>query len=269
MSGCLGGDDGASDVLHASTLDTRLEGEVKVERIVYSSPDGRRVLALFATPRGVTARGCLIWENGPDSSKADAAAIWAGAARLGLAVLTVKLRGHGKREDPRRLAAMVRGSVADLRRGIDYLERRRECRENIGYGGVSLGGAIGSVLAGSDPRIRATVITSTPPTWRSLLKMQGVKKTQLRTAERTLSPLDPKRWLARISPRPVLMLIRRQDPLVPPRAAAQMESAARPPKRIASYRGSRGPFSGPDAAGNELLIADFLVRWLVQPTYPS
>ena len=269
LSGCLGGDDGSSEALHASTLDTRLEGAVKVERIVYSSSDGRRVPALFATPRGVTPRGCLIWENGPNFRQKDSAEIWDGAARLGLAVFTVKLRGHGKLADPSRLAAMVRGSVADLTRGIDYLEQRRECRKNIGYVGVSLGGAIGSVLAGRDPRIRATVLISTPPTWRSLLMAQGVEKTRLHTAERIQLPLDPKRWIARISPRPVLVPIGRQGPRVLPSAAAQTESAARLPKRIISYRDIRAidaafrPLKGP------LLIADFLVRWLVKPTYQS
>jgi pimeloyl-ACP methyl ester carboxylesterase len=258
LGGCFGGDDGSSDALHATTIDTRVEAQVEVERIVYTSSDGRRVPALFAMPRGVSPRGCLIWQNGLNSRRQDSAEFWDGAARLGLAVFTIRLRRHG-----------VRGSVADLRRGIDYLERRRDCRKNIGYGGLGIGGMIGGIVAGRDPRIRATVIISAPPTWRSLLAAQGAGKTRLRTAERNLSPLDPKRWIGRISPRPVLVLTGRKDPLVPPRAAAQMAAAARPPKRIVSYRGSRGPFRGPDAARNDFLIGDFLLKWLVKPTYPS
>jgi hypothetical protein len=269
LSGCLGGDDGSSDAPHASTLGAHLEGAVKVERMVYSSSDGRRVPALFATPRGVMPRGCLIWEKGPNFLEEDSAETWDGAARLGLAVFTVKLRGHGKRADPSRLAAIVRGSVADLTHGIDYLEGRRECRNNIGYVGVSLGGAIGSVLAGRDPRIRATVLISTPPTWRSLLMAQGVKKTRLRTPARIQLPLDPKRWIARISPRPVLVSTGRQGPLVLPSAPAQVESAARLPKRIVSYRDVRAIDAAFRLLKGPLPIADFLVRWLVEPTYPS
>jgi pimeloyl-ACP methyl ester carboxylesterase len=269
LSGCLGGDHGSSDALHASSLDARLEGAVKVERIVYSSSDGRRVPALFAVPRAVTPRGCLIWENGPNFRPEDSAEVWDGAARLGLAVFTVKLRGHGKPADPSRLAAMVRGSVVDLTRGIDYLEQRPECRQNIGYVGVSLGGAIGSVLAGRDPRIRATVLISTPPTWRSLLLAQGVKKTRLRTVDGIQLPLDPERWIARISPRPVLVPIGRQDALVLPSAAAQTESAARPPKRIVSFRDIREVDAAFRPLKGSLLTADFLVSWLVKPSYQS
>lgn len=204
-SGCFGGDDGSGDAPDARTTDSRLEPHVKVERIVYSSSGGSRVRALFATPRGVAPRGCLIWQNHLSSREEDLAEIWDGAARLGLAVFSIDFPGDAQRAlaDPSRLAPLVRGSLADLKRGLDYLEGR-ECRVNFGYGGVGVGGMLGTVLAGRDRRIRATVIASTPPTWRSLT-----------TAGQALSPLDPIRWVPRISPRPVMIGIGRKDPLVP------------------------------------------------------
>src|SRR5438034_1872521 len=95
LGGCFGGHDGSPDAVRARTLDTRLEGAVKVERLVVSS-HGDRVSAVFAIPRGVSPRGCLIWENGLNPRKEDAAQIWDGAARLGLAVFSIDLRQHGQ-----------------------------------------------------------------------------------------------------------------------------------------------------------------------------
>ena len=103
------------------------------------------------------------------------------------------------------------------------------------------------------------------------LILPGVEKRpdQLRSAERILSPLDPVRWITRIPPRPVMVLIGRKDPLVPPRAAAQMQSAAGRSVRIVNHRGGYSPFKGPDAARNALRIQSFLLKWLVKPAYSS
>jgi uncharacterized protein len=285
LGGCLGKDDGSSGAPNAHTTTSRLEGTVKVERIVYSSSDGSRVPALLVIPRGVSPRGCLIWENGLHSTKEGTAPVWQGAAALGLAVFSIDLRHHGERArspgevdravaDPRSLAALVRGTVTDLTSAVDYLEDRRECRHNIGYAGLSLGGMIGSVLSGRDQRIRAAVIMSTPPSWRALIRttdqiLPGVEKSpkRLGAAERILSPLDPARWIDKVSPRPVMVLIGRHDPLVPPAAARQTERAAQQPKVIVNYRGDHIPLAGKDAARNAELIAAFLLRWLVKPTY--
>jgi uncharacterized protein len=273
LSGCLGGHDGSPEVPHARTTEARFEQDVRLEDIVYSSSDGSHVPAVFVAPRGVSPRGCLIWQNGLSSRAQGSAPIWHQAARLGLAVFSIDLSPELAAADPRRVAVAVRESVADLGRGVDYLERRRECRKNIGYAGRNVGGMIGSVLAGSDARIRATVIISTPPTWRSFFAASDLipphvhqTPAQLRTAERILSPLDPMRWITRISPRPVMVLSGREDPLVPTRAAAQLASAARLPKRIVNYRGS-DPFRGRDAPRTAFLLEDFLLGWLVKPTY--
>jgi acetyl esterase/lipase len=249
LSGCFGGGGGerSRDMLHARTTHTRLDGPIKVERVVYSSSGGRRVAGLFATPRGVSPRGCLIWEGGLHSRKEDLKQIWDGAARLGLAVFSIDLR-YG----------MLRRSLADLERGVDYLQRRRECRRNVAYGGLGAGGMIGSVLAGRDRRIRAAVLISAGPTWSSLIG-----------AERSVPKLDPVRWIPSISPRPVLVMTGTRDPSLPRRAAARVESAARSPKRLVRYRGGESPFKGPDTTRNAFAIESFLLRWVVKPTYPS
>ncbi|MCW3050306.1 MAG: hypothetical protein JWO74_4590 [Solirubrobacterales bacterium] len=275
-SGC-GGHGGSGDPSRTPATPARIEGDVSVARLTYSASDGGRLPAVLVTPRGFSPRGCLIWQNGLNERKEDPAEIWHRAARLGLAVLTVDLPGDGigagapgdiAAVDPRHLAALIDGWVSDLGRAVADLEGRPECRRNIGYVGLGLGGMIGSLLAGRDPRIHATVIVSTPPTWRSLIAVgdptAGVE--QLRTADRVLAPLDPVSWIPRISPQPAMVLIGRDDPLVPPAEAARLVAAAPTPKRIVHYRGT-DPFSAADDTGAAFQVETFLLRWLVKPTY--
>jgi hypothetical protein len=62
------------------------------------------------------------------------------------------------------------------------------------------------------------------------------------------------------------VLIGRDDPLVPARAAAQLRAAAPEPKRIVVHRG-RDPFAAAHDSGAAFEAEQFLLRWLVRPTY--
>jgi pimeloyl-ACP methyl ester carboxylesterase len=266
--------------LAATIAATRRERLVNVQEIAYASRDGSRVPALLAIPQGIPPRGCLIWEDGLGSRKEDSAFVWQGAAQIGLATFSIDLRDHGERavastplsrvvREPAALAALVRGTVSDLERGVDYLETRPECAHNIGYAGLSLGGIIGTVFAAMDKRVRVAVLMSTPPTWRALVTstdeiLPGVVRspTRLRAALRILAPLDPDAWIGQIAPRPLLLLSGRSDTIVPPHAARALQAAARRPKTVVTYDGGHIPFVGPDATSNEDAIAAFLLSRL-------
>ena len=284
-AGCFGADHAPAGGVKARTVSSKIEGSVKVERIVYTTFDGTRVPALLAIPRATPPRGCLVWENGLGSRKEDSSSVWPGAAGLGLATFSIDFRYHGERAEnpdelervlrrPARVADLVRGSVSDLARGLDYLDSRPECRHNLGYAGLSLGGMIGTVLSGRDRRVRASVIMSTPPSWRALLRrtdliLPGIEKKPglLRAALQMLSPLDPERWIGKIAPRPVMVMIGRRDQLVPPAAAREVEAAARDPKLVINYNGGHIPLTGKASARNAGRIGSFLLRYLVRPTY--
>ena len=196
----------------------------------------------------------MIYQGGIGQTKEQSTAIAQGATALGLSTFTIDPRdtgargGRGKlREDiksPEAMATVIDDSVVDLRRGIDYLETRRECRHNIAYLGTSFGAVLGAIVAGQDPRIKAVILTSIGPTWRSaLLANNQVKRTdpsvpfvllpgidknlaRFNAAVRILKPYDPATWVARISPRPVLIINGRNDPLVPPIDALDLADAA-------------------------------------------
>ncbi len=262
-------------------------GVVEVDHVTYSSSDGERVPALFARlPAGEPRRGCLIFQLGLGTKKEDAAFVWPGAARLGLSTFTIDIRFHGERaetpdtldrveRDPALVASMVRGTVLDLRRALDYLETQPACRTNVGYAGVSLGGILGALLAGRDERIRAAALMAVPSSWRVLVDdtdaiLPGLEDdaTRLAAGLRLLSPLDPARWIGRISPRPVIVFSGSDDPVVPPAAAHALYAAAKKPKTLVDYNGDHDPFAGPDGTANAQRLADFLTSNLADNRLP-
>ena len=201
--------------LDVATGDVERNGDVTVRHVTYAGADGARVPALLAIPRDEDMRrGCLIFQGGLGSRKEDAGALWPGAAKLGLATFTIDARDQGERarnpsalradlESPKRLADMLRGTVIDLRRGLDYLETVPECQGKFVYIGVSEGGALGAMLAGSDDRIDATALLSVGSSWRAAIRtsdviLPGIERdpSRLKAALEDLGPLDPARWVA-------------------------------------------------------------------------
>ncbi|MEA2062918.1 MAG: alpha/beta fold hydrolase [Gemmatimonadota bacterium] len=90
-------------------------------------------------------------------------------------------------------------SVVDLRRGIDYLASRPDIDpERIAIFGGSLGGWIGSILAGVDHRIK-TAVLSVPAT--EFIREQT-------PAGRVVNSSN---FFPRISPTPLLMVLAKQD----------------------------------------------------------
>jgi len=263
---------------------SRVDGLVTVHNFTYRSFDGSRVPALLAVPRGVAIRGCLIWQYGLGSTKEESANVWQGAAGLGLATFSIDLRDHGQRasspevlvravQNPYTIAAIVRGTVGDLKRGIDYLEAQPYCHNNVSYAGISLGGIIGTILAATDHRVRAAVIMSTPATFRSLLRSGIIlsqlehKPAQLAAALKVIAPLDPDRYIGQIPAGRLMILSGRQDPIVPLASAIALQTAARNPKTVIDYAGGHDPTNGPAAPSNEQAIGSFLLTHIVEPSY--
>lgn len=246
----------------------RPEGLVDVRTVTYrSSFDDTDVTGLAAIPRGVTPRGCVIWQYGFRSTKEETLNAWQALAALGLATFSIDFRFHGARgsgeaghqdvlEQPAKFRAMVRGTVGDLRSAIDHLEEQPYCAKNIAYVGVSLGGAVGTILAAGDPRVKAAVLVVTPGTWSGLP-----------TVPAGASAFDPDRYVGKIAPRPVLIMSGRSDTTVPIANARRLEAAARRPKTVVEFDGGHDPATGRDGVDNANAIISFLLRTVVEPTY--
>ena len=244
------------------------EGLVDVRTVTYrSSFDDTDVTGLAAIPRAVNPRGCVIWQYGFRSTKENSRPAWQPLAALGLATFSIDFRFHGARGTgepgyrevlarPARFRSMIRGTVADLRSAIDHLEKQPFCAKNIAYVGVSLGGAVGTIVAARDRRVKAAALVVTPGTW------SGVP-----TVPTGASAFDPDRYVGKIAPRPVLILSGLEDRSVPIANARRLQAAARRPKTVVDFEGGHNPAAGPDRVENANAIFSFLLRTVVEPAY--
>jgi pimeloyl-ACP methyl ester carboxylesterase len=285
LAGCIVGNrdrppdplsDNRSQPLDVRVSEVRTVGTVEAERLDFAAADGQRVPALFARPLSGEEAGCLIYERGFRSRKEDAVPVWQPAAKLGLSTFSLDMRLHGERlespkqfdeamGDPAAMEGVVTGTVSDLRRAIDYLGSLPECRGRIVYAGRSLGGMIGSILAGRDPRVGAAVLMSTPPTFGGILhRVPNIRHDPERreAVRRRLSPYDPVKWIPRISPRPVMLLNGNKDPVIPIEEARQTQAAAREPAVKRIYAGGHDPTAPPAGRKNAASIFGFLRAWL-------
>lgn len=265
----------ASAPLQVQVTRSAPRGPVEVHSLTYASAGGTRVPALFAIPRRTKPAGCLIYQAGL-APKQSAASAWAGAARLGLAVFTIDPRYTGARgsattpvdqmlSSPQALISFLRSDVVDLRRGLDYLEGQASCHHRVGFLGIGGGADLGVLLAGEDDRIRAAVLGSIGATWRSelfygpaFLQALAGGSGQVKGAVAQLAPLDPAVWIAKISPRPVMIVDGMADPVIPPVDALNLAAAARNPKVFLLHPGGGSPFVGPTGQAVAARVLKFL-----------
>lgn len=281
--------------LHLEVARTSDQGPVRVQQLTYTSVDGQRVPALFSTPIAASPLGCLIYQGGLGQTKEDPLSVQVrqGAAALRLATFTIDPRDGGARgsvkqmeaalKTPESLLAMVLGTVADLRVGLDYLESRPGCHHNIAYMGTSFGGVVGAILAGQDPRVKATILTSIGATFEQAMLVGGQQAKNIKDlpvqvpgaatdpailahAVKVLGPYDPETWVAKISPRALMLINGRFDPLVPPIDALQLAAAAGSPTTVLYFNGGHNPFApGPGARTVTVQVGQFLVNSLGLP----
>lgn len=291
LSGCGGGSNrrlpkdlfgyDAAKPLLVQVSGTSVRGPVAVRSLTYAAADGSKVPALFAVPRNTKAVACLMYQPGVGTAKEAAAGVWPSAAKRGVAVFTIDPRDTGARpggpgaiqaisNNPDTLASYFRSNVIDLRRGLDYLEAQPPCHHNVGYMGISEGAVFGVLLAGADSRIRATVLCSIGATWRARLfysphlpRAIANDPAKLSAAVAALARLDQARWIAKISPRPVMIVDGLADPAIPPVDALDLAAAARGPKTIVLTSGGHDPFAAPEGRANAAKIDAFLTKNLI------
>jgi hypothetical protein len=260
---------------------------IALKRVTYDAYDGSTVPALFAVPTGVRTRGCLIYQGGITQTKEQSKPLWAGAGAFGLATFTIDPRATGERGSVEELQTLVNStpkavrttileSASDLRRGLEYLYARPECHRNVGFLGTSYGAVIGSILSGSDTRVKATALTSIGATWQEALTRPGSPilpevdqgKKALDAAVGTLAPLNPSAWVRRIAPRPVLLMNGTHDPNVSVADAAQLADSAGEPKVVVNFDGGHDPFAPPGVSpsaiqSNLTAVGTFLKKYLL------
>jgi len=227
-------------------------------RVYYTSAGGARVPALLAVPKvGEPPYPCVVFLHGYGGRKEDAIPLAGLAAPLGYAIFSIDAVYHGERrvpgrqlyspdlEDSRR--AIIQ-TVVDMRRGVDLLESLGYIDGGrIGYAGGSMGGILGAIFIGVEPRVKAAVIVvgggnmalmiresehpAIPPI-RERIAREGISWEEL---ERLLAPVEPLNFIWRFSPRPVQFHCGRYDRIVPAEAQRQLVERAGEPKEVYWY----------------------------------
>lgn len=221
-------------------------GHFSLYHVTYSSVRNQRVTALHAVPKsGQPPFPAVVFLHGLGDSKTrdymqNGNYIM---TRAGYAVFRIDAYRHGERKKPgddlgggKKLPYwgrdLITQTVFDLRRAVDFLETRPEVDAGrIGFFGISLGGFIGTVFSGIEPRARVPVI-ALAGAGISILFADGVIPDP---ADEFLYYIEPLNFVEKISPRPLLMINARKDEIVPPAASELLYDRAKQPKKIIWY----------------------------------
>jgi len=257
----------AGQALEATREKLSETDDATLYKVTYRSTNGQTVPALLFLPRRVkTPMPVVMLQHGLNRTKEDMLSdtMKAGLVKAGFAGFAIDAALHGERKAPGKepITAFfsadktpIYQTVADLRRGLDYLATVPEVdAKRIGYYGVSMGGMMGALAAGLDPRIRAPVLVLAWGDWGTLMensdRLKEAASSTLLTPElvrQFMADVDPIYFVGHISPRPVLMQNGKTDRLVPPAAAEPLHKAAKEPKVVRWYPGGHDIYTDPAA----------------------
>lgn len=252
-----------------------------IYKVYYTSVNNVRVPALLLIPKvGEPPYPCIVFLHGYGGRKEDAVALARVAAPHGYAVFSIDAVYHGERSvEGKQLYSpdfedTVRGfiqTVVDLRRGVDFLETLGYVDSGkIGYAGGSMGGILGAIFIGVEPRVKAAVLAvgggnmtlmikesehpAVPPI-REHIAREGIRWEEI---EEIVEPVEPLNFIWRFSPRPVQFHCGRYDKIVPAEAQKQLAEKAGEPKEVYWYE------SGHDVPLSEVVpkALEFFNRYL-------
>lgn len=237
--------DGASVVHHEAA-----EFGLRAEDCAFAAADGTRLHGLLLPAEG-ERHGTVVFCHGNAANLSLHLADVRWLPRAGFDVLLFDYRGYGRSEG----APSRAGLVSDVLAAIDTALARDPERTLVF--GHSLGGALAILAVAERPRVKALVVESGFPRWRDAARAQAPALAWL--VPWLVSPgLDPIDAIARIAPRPVLVVHGDDDAIVPPALGRELFDAAAEPKRLHLARGSghATPWRG-ESQAYEALVAGF------------
>lgn len=226
----------------AERLDRAAEGFIRL-RVEFNGIRGDRVPAFLYLPTNADARGgadaeadpahpavLLQYGSGGNKNTNYIVALGERFAARGFIVLTIDAPLRGERRPRRDLGwrrlftdiGRVPWYLGDYSRAIDYLLTRREVdARRVGYAGISWGAITGITFVAHEPRVRA--IASIVGGGNFLGQFDAQASEAAREAARRI---DPVHHVARIAPRPLLLMNVTRDQLVPRFYAESLHAAA-------------------------------------------
>ena len=220
-----------------------------MEEVWFKSNDFE-LAGTLCIPKGATKKKFpgLIYCSGFAGYKKSRMKIIQGLCNSGdYVVFTFDFRGIRKSEGKLDFAAQV----DDLKAAITYLQSRKEVDDRIIVVGMCLGGAVAICTAAQDQRIKAVAIWDTPvlsqPDLDRMLKLPGAISTRIHGFYHSWhvsgtmgynkkawawAKINPIECISNISPRPLLIIHRKNDIQVPSRYAHVLYDKAREPKKL-------------------------------------
>jgi fermentation-respiration switch protein FrsA (DUF1100 family) len=194
-------------------------------------------------------------------------------ARQGFLSLIFNFRGTGFSEGDIGMAGWADDlfAVIDYSVGLDNADR-----DMLALLGFSAGGALAIYAAARDPRVKAVVSGSSPAefsflentmsaeSWIKLFRQIGLVRSEafppsLEKWQDEFQQVEPRKWINKISPRPVLLIHGEDDEVIPFEQAKALYEKAGGPKELVPVPGGMHRLRTDERA---LRIAeDWLVRW--------
>ncbi len=155
---------------------------------------------------------------------------------------------------------------------LDYLWQRQDVnRSRILLAGGSFGALFAPAVGAAEPRVSAVAILFGAADLYSVLQRNLDMPTPIRQilswiGTTIVSPMEPAKYIHRLSPRPVFMLNGTEDPVMPESSARLLHETAREPKTVRWI-----PLGHVDVRSPEFhrVILDELVDWLVEIEFVS
>lgn len=201
---------------------------------------------------------CVLLGHGIGGKKEDVYLLASFLAGKGYASFVMDTAGHGERPrlggktvyqlSPTEFRTMCGETVADYRRAVDYLTTRPDIdASRLGYCGISLGGILGGVFVGDEPRIKTAVLWAAGGNWGKLMTTSSLRgqinqsgattaaakytEKDANDLEAILADVDPLNVLPKAAGRPLYFINGDKDMVVPVPCAEELYARVKEPKK--------------------------------------
>jgi hypothetical protein len=226
----------------------RTDSGVAVHRIAFASPRGGTVTGLLFLPGGPGPHPGVVVMHGAPGTAEGMTKVAMPLARHGAVAIAIDAPWARRKAPP--ITLTVQDSVdqvqliVDLERAVDVLIARPDVdSKRLGYTGRSYGGAMGSLFAGVERRLKTYVIQvgdgglvahftgpddgGKPP--------EGVPQAQFDRWLAAMRPIEPIRFVGRAAPASLFFQSARRDELIPIADAEALHAAGSSPKEVRWY----------------------------------
>ena len=269
------------------------------EEVRFPTADGLTLAGSYLRTPQPTRRGVVLFGPEFGSNRWSCSTYCAGLLQNGFDVFTFEFRNQGESDSQpgyEPLQWVTAGEVADVQAALAYLKRRPDADpRGVGVFGVSRGGGAALCAAAADPWVRcvvtdgafATVTTMVPymrkwvAIYSDFLRLQRwlpewiyilIARLALRHLGRRRRCRFPsmERAIARIAPRPLLMIHGGADTYIKPEIARKLFARAREPKEFWLVEGAKHNQALHVANGAyQARVLEFFTRHLAGPTLPE